>query len=69
MTMDVMKNDAYAQSVLKRLEKALKTAEANIAAELSEMNGEQVQQANAFIEEARSDYLDTQQYVTKQSYL
>ncbi|MEK4564977.1 hypothetical protein MKX54_09935 [Alkalihalobacillus sp. FSL R5-0424] len=67
--MDVMKNDAYAQSVLKRLEKALKTAEANIAAELSEMNGEQVQQANAFIEEARSDYLDTQQYVTKQSYL
>lgn len=69
MTMDVMKNDAYAQSVLKRLEKALRTAEANIAAELSEMNGEQVQQANAFIEEARSDYLDTQQYVTKQSYL
>ncbi|WYP28375.1 hypothetical protein NSQ54_09840 [Alkalihalobacillus sp. FSL W8-0930] len=67
--MDVMKNDAYAQSVLKRLEKALRTAEANIAAELSEMNGEQVQQANAFIEEARSDYLDTQQYVTKQSYL
>ncbi|MFK3936392.1 hypothetical protein ACI2JA_02615 [Alkalihalobacillus sp. NPDC078783] len=67
--MDGMKNDMYANSVLKRLEKALQTAEANIAAELGEMNGEQVQQANAFIEEARSDYLDAQQYVTKQSYL
>jgi hypothetical protein len=69
MTMDVMKNDAYAQSVLKRLEKAINTVEANIAAELGEMNGEQVQQANLFIKEARSDYLDAQQYVTKQSYL
>lgn len=67
--MDVMKNDAYAQSVLKRLEKAINTVEANIAAELGEMNGEQVQQANSFIKEARSDYLDAQQYVTKQSYL
>ncbi|MEY8750972.1 hypothetical protein [Alkalicoccobacillus gibsonii] len=67
--MDVMKNDAYAQSVLKRLEKAINTVEANIAAELGEMNGEQVQQANLFIKEARSEYLDAQQYVTKQLYL
>ncbi|MCM2674437.1 hypothetical protein [Alkalicoccobacillus plakortidis] len=54
--------------VMLRVEKALKTTEAFIQAELNAMNTKQTQQAEAFIQEARADYLDAQKYYTSRLY-